>query len=139
MTPPRNDPSKERFAALVIGGASIAEAATALGVSPKTGNRWRHDPIVEAAFEQYRQELRANTSSRLAELGGLAMDRAKDLLLAPDTPPQVIARLLGLVLAESRQWIEAEEVLRRLDRLEALATADDEDEPLTKELARHEA
>lgn len=119
MTYPRPPADRERFAALLIAGHSLSEAAAAVGISQNTASRWRTSPEVETALDEHRREVRAHVSHRLAAFVQTALERSESLLADPDTPPQVIARLLGLALAESRLWVDVEEVLRRVERLEA--------------------
>lgn len=124
MTHPRTPPEREQFAALLIAGHTMAAAAAAVGISRSTATRWRMAPDVEHALDEHRREVRANVSHRLAAFTAAALERAERLLNDPDTPPAVIARLAAMALAESRQWADVEEVLRRLERLEHHSTAD---------------
>lgn len=119
MTHPRQESEREHFAALLVAGRSLTEAAAKVGISRNTATRWRASPDVEAAIDEHRREVRANVSHRLAAFVGMALERAESLLADPDTPPTVVARLLAVALAESRLWVDTEEVLRRLDALEA--------------------
>ena len=132
MPYPRPPADRERFAALLIAGHSLSDAAAAVGISQNTASRWRTSPEVETALEEHRREVRASVSHRLAAFVDTALERAESLLADPTTPPQVVARLLAVALAESRLWVDTEEVLRRLDRLEHHTTAD----PLAEELER---
>jgi hypothetical protein len=133
-----NDPRLERLAALLIAGASISTAADELGVSVRTARRWRHDPQVAEALAEFRQASRTAVIDRLGVFVDNALSRAEALLQDPHTPPGVIARLLGLALAESRLWADHSEILERLERLELVAMTPDGIEPLELELGRHE-
>lgn len=135
MGHPRNSADRERFAALLIAGTPLTDAAREVGISRNTAQRWRHDPQVVEALEQYARDLRASVTQRLSGFLTMSLDRAEELLRDPDTPPQVLARLLGLALSESRLWIDTAEILDRLDRLELSHT--DTADPLTEELAHY--
>ncbi len=130
----RNDPARERFAALVIAGTPLAEAADELGISVRTAQRWRHDPQVAEALAEYRRATRSAVTDRLAAFVDTALSRAEELLSNPDTPPGVIARLLGLALSEARLWAEHGDILERLERLEVQHL---EADPLAEAVARY--
>jgi acyl carrier protein phosphodiesterase len=118
MSHPRTDADKERFAALLVSGATLTDAAAHLGIARATASRWRLDPVVLDAFMAHRCEVRSSISYRLGTLTTAALDRAEQLLANTETPPSVIVRLLALLLAESRLYIETTELSERLDRME---------------------
>jgi hypothetical protein len=118
MSHPRTDTDKERLAALLISGATLTAAAAEVGVSRITASRWRSDPVVLESISAHRSEVRSSISHRLGDLTTAALDRAERILADPETAPSVIARLLALLLAESRLYIETTELAERLDRME---------------------
>jgi hypothetical protein len=118
MTHPRTDSDREHFAALIIAGRSLTDAAAQVGISRTTATRWRASPEVADVIEAHRREVRLNVSDRLTSFVDVALDRAGALLNDPDTPPTVVARLVAVALAECRQWADNDDMLRRLNRLE---------------------
>ena len=117
----RTDTERERFAAMLVAGVPVTEAAETIGISRATAQRWKHDPDIVEALAEYRSELRSSSSVRLTSLASVALVRAEQLLTDPETPPAIVVRLIALLLAESRTFVETIELVERLDRLEHLA------------------
>lgn len=115
------DMRRERFAALVAEGALIRDAAAEVGITPNTASRWMSSPDIIAILDAQRDQLRAVTSDRLVRFASSALTRAEELIEDPDTPPGVIARLVAFAFAESRQWVEVDELLRRIEAIEGRA------------------
>lgn len=74
--------------------------------------------MVIEAISSHRTEVRTAIGNRLQTLTMKALDRAGNLLADPETPPSVIVRLMGLLLAEHRLYVETTELAERLDRME---------------------
>jgi hypothetical protein len=129
MSHPRTDSDKERFAALLIQGETLTAAASAVGISRVTASRWRSDSVVREAITDHRAGVRAHTMHHLGDLTSAALDRVRVILADPDTPSSVIARLLALLLSESRLHNEAIEISERLDLIEARLTPAPEELP----------
>jgi hypothetical protein len=135
MTHPRPETDREKFAALLISGANIGDAAAALGISRTTATRWRDSVEVADAIEAHRRDVRASISTRLTTVAATALERAESLLDDPETPPTVVVRLLATVLAEARLRADVDEVLRRLEVLEARHSAGNAEESKRELLA----
>lgn len=120
-----SDIRRDEFAALIASGASLSEAAERVGITANTATRWARHPDVIAQLEKYRNEVRASTGERLTAFTTRALDRAEHLLEDVNCPPAVIARLLSIGLTETRAWLETEEIMQRIEALEASRTGPD--------------
>lgn len=113
---------EERFVAAIVTGQSIADGATAAGVSYRTGKRWRHrDQIVRA--------IRARTNETLGQaravLAAGARSAAESLVaMATGTRKASTASVMAAraVLEGATRLIELDELSARLDALEVQTT-----------------
>ena len=112
------DLRREKFAGLVAEGMAIGAAASEVGISPNTASRWMNDPDVVAYLADQSERLRAVTADRLVRFASQALTRAEYLLEDPKTPPGVVARLVAFAFAESRAWVEIDELIRRIEAVE---------------------
>ena len=111
--------NRDQFTLAYASGHSIGDAASAAGVSRRTGYRWIKDPTVRAQINETRGEIRRETVDLLAGLTASAIECLRRVLSDTELTPSVQVRAAALVLSESRNWFEIEELRQRIEALES--------------------
>ena len=111
--------SRDRFIIEYASGRSAGEAALAVGASRRTGYRWIKDPDVRLQIDDTRREIRRQTVDLLAALNASAIACLNRVLTDPEVAASVQVRAAALVLSESRNWIEVEDLRQRIELLES--------------------
>lgn len=97
---------------------TIKQAAHKAGISEPTARRW----LKEASFQTaYREASRATFDQAIVSLQQLAVSAVVTLArnLKPEVPPAVQVRAATAILEHARE-AEMQEILERLERLEAM-------------------
>ncbi len=108
-----------RFSDELASGTSLADAASAVGISPRSARRWRKKPEIAEAV---RARLSENVSMARAILSAGASKAAIGLVdMASGTAPAESARVSAArgVLESTMKLTELEDVIERLAALEA--------------------
>jgi len=92
------DSQRDRALELLLGGASIPDAAAELGVDRTTVWRWTQGEDFAGELRARRLERRETLAGDLAELGTEALAVLRDLLRDADTPPAVRFKVAAAVL-----------------------------------------
>ena len=110
----------------LVGGGSIAKAATEAGVARETVSRWvHHDPVFLAQLQNVRAELAIQTRCALEALGmqavGVLANAVQDQFVKPWRLKAACAvlKMVGADRAETMPSTTAEEVHVRLQEREA--------------------
>jgi predicted ArsR family transcriptional regulator len=101
----------------LAGGASIKQAAEAVGISERTARRRMKDDVFVARLEELRQRCFERALDRLGQLGTAAVDTLESLLDAAVSPTVRLgaARAVLEYGLRLRDEIELEERLRALE------------------------
>lgn len=103
----------------LLDAASVAEAARACGLSDRTLWRYLRDPAFADALKRRRAEAVQENTTGLVVLARRGREALFELLDDEETPPAILARI-GLAAQDlAREAVELEDVLERLDALEA--------------------
>jgi hypothetical protein len=105
------------FAAALAGGGDVAEAARAVGWSPRTGFRRLSDAAARARVAELRCQAVAKALGRLTDAMSAAADRLRCLLNSDDERVQLAAS--RAVLEFGQKITETVELEQRLAALEA--------------------
>jgi len=108
---------KEEAIAALLTQRNIEEAAKATGISPNTLLKWMKEPgeARRTAFSQSIARLQQGTSAAATTL--------IKLLLDPNTPASVRARVADSIFAHASKAIEIEDIEVRVSELERAAEA----------------
>ena len=79
-------------------GASLAEAATAVGVALRTVSRWRGDPAFRAAVRLSAEAVTADARRALAALASEAVEALGRVLRSDDSPSSAVVSAVREVL-----------------------------------------
>ena len=102
---------------LLMWGKSVSETARQTGVTRITIHRWlKNDPVFRAAYNEWHEEMRESSRSRLETMAEKAMD-ALDNALHSNDARAAIAVLKGLGLLRERKPgpTDAEEVKKEAE------------------------
>jgi Spy/CpxP family protein refolding chaperone len=111
-------PLELQFIDLVVGGAAMDEAATALGKSPRTLRRWKRQPKIAEAIRERATELMALARATLASAANRAA-RELDKLASSAKPDAARIAACRAVLENATKFGELEALEARLAELEA--------------------
>ncbi len=110
---------KRAFVAALAGGLSQADAARAVGVTPRTANRYMHDPGVRLALAQIQDAALGDVCRRMAadarEMLGVLTAVAKDAAMPPTVRVRAAASWLEMLFRAKELW----ELNQRVSDLEA--------------------
>jgi len=111
--------NQERALDALLQAATVADAARLCGLSDRTLWRYLRDPAFAEALRQRRAEATQETTTGLVVLARRGREALFELLQDPDTPPAILARV-GIAAQDlARQAVELEDLLARIDALEA--------------------
>ena|ERR1017187_4674527 len=99
------------------------DAARAAGVSVATLLRWQKLPEFQKPFRNSKRAVHAQAMARIQQATGPAVSTVLRVMADPNTPPAIRMRA-GLIIIElSLKSIDQEDILARLEELEATAEA----------------
>jgi len=97
------------------------EAAKAIGIGTKTLLRWQKEPEFEAAYRSARTASVRQSIARIQQSSSAAVSTLHKLMLDPNTPASVKARVSETILTLSLKGVETEDILARVEQLERAA------------------
>jgi hypothetical protein len=97
---------------------TLEEAARAVGISPNALLRWQQDPEFDAAFRRARLAAYGQTTGRLHQASGAAVNAVLKIMIDASAPASVRLRAADIVLAHTSKSVEIESIEVRLAELE---------------------
>ena len=114
---------KEEAVAAMLTQRNIEEAARATGVSTATLMRWQKLPEFQAAYREARRAAFGQAVARLQQGAAAAAATLLKLMLDPNTPASVKARVADSVFNHAAKAIEIEDIEARVSELERATEA----------------
>ena len=110
--------NNEQILAALVATGSVRAAAKAVGVSETTIRARLNDPDFRAEYEKAKSEILTEACDALAARLTLAVDVLCDVLDSDATPATVKVSAADSILRQGLRYVEAANILRRLDALE---------------------
>jgi len=111
----------EAAIAAILTHKNLEEAAGAAGVSVATLLRWQKLPEFQKEFRKAKRAVHAQAMARLQQATGPAVSTVLRVMSDPQTPPATKMRAGQIVIELSLKFIDQEEILARIEQLEAAA------------------
>ena len=100
---------------------NLEEAAGNAGVSVATLLRWQKLPEFQKEFRKAKRAVHAQAMARLQQATGPAVSTVLRVMSDPQTPSATKMRAGQIVIELSLKFIDQEDILARLEELEAAA------------------
>jgi hypothetical protein len=114
---------KEEAIAALLTQRNIEEAAKVAGIGANTLLRWLKVPEFQAAYRAARREAFGQSIARLQQGTSAAATTLLKLLIEPNTPASVRARVADSIFNHAAKAIEIEDIEARVTELERQAEA----------------
>jgi hypothetical protein len=114
---------KEEAIAALLTQRNIEEAAKATGIAPNTLLKWMQEPEFQIAYREARRAAFSQSIARLQQGTSAAATTLIKLLLDPNTPASVRARVADSIFNHAAKAIEIEDIEARVAELERAAEA----------------
>ena len=112
---------REAAIAAMLTHKNLEEAAAAAGISVATLLRWQKLPEFQNAFRKARRAVHAQAMARIQQATGPAVSTVLRVMSDPQTPPATRMRAGQIVIELSLKFVDQEDILSRLEELEAAA------------------
>src|ERR1035437_408472 len=109
---------KEEAIAALLTQRNIEEAARATGVAPNTLLKWMKLPEFQTAYREARRAALSQAIARLQQGTSAAATTLLKLLIEPNTPASVRARVADSIFNHAAKAIEIEDIEARVAALE---------------------
>jgi hypothetical protein len=114
---------KEEAIAALLTQRNIEEAAKVAGIGANTLLRWLKVPEFQTAYRAARREAFGQSIARLQQGTSAAATTLLKLLIEPNTPASVRARVADSIFNHAAKAIEIEDIEARVTELERQAEA----------------
>ena len=114
---------QEEAIAALLTQRNIDEAAKAVGIATNTLLKWMKLPEFQKAYREARRAAFSQSIARLQQGTSAAATTLIKLLLDPNTPASVRARVADSIFAHASKAIEIEDIEARVAELERAAEA----------------
>ena len=111
----------EAAIAAMLTHKNLEEAAAAAGISVATLLRWQKLPEFQKAFRKARRAVHTQAMARIQQATGPAVSTVLRVMSDPQTPPATRMRAGQIVIELSLKFVDQEDILARLEELEAAA------------------
>jgi transposase-like protein len=118
------DRKKEEAIAALLTQRNIDEAAKAVGIASNTLLKWMKLPEFQKAYREARRAAFSQSIARLQQGTSAAATTLIKLLLDPNTPASVRARVADSIFNHAAKAIEIEDIEARVSALEASVGVD---------------
>lgn len=108
---------EERYIAALLTNATIKDAAAACGVSERTMHNRLNDPAFRARYDTARLEALRQSSAYLQVIVGEAIQKMYEIMLDPDTAPQIQLNAATAIVRAQQTMTEQTDVLTQLAEL----------------------
>ena len=112
---------QEDAIAALLTQRNVEEAARAAGIGTRTLLRWLQVPDFQKAYREARRAAFSQSIARLQQGTSAAATTLIKLLLDPNTPASVRARVADSIFAHASKAIEIEDIEARVSDLERAA------------------
>jgi hypothetical protein len=112
---------QEEAIAALLTQRNIDEAAKAVGIAPNTLLKWMKLPEFQTAYREARRAAFSQSIARLQQGTSAAATTLIKLLLDPNTPASVRARVADSIFNHAAKAIEIEDIEARVCELERAA------------------
>ncbi|MBN8597225.1 MAG: helix-turn-helix domain-containing protein [Planctomycetes bacterium] len=120
-------PNQEKTVLALLSEPSVAKAAEIVGVSPRTVYRWLEEPEFSRQFRRLRRESFAQAIGFAQRYAPMAIGTLAKLMSDPSTPHASRVSAAAVLLKFSRDSIELDELVGRMQALEVAAGIIDSD------------
>jgi hypothetical protein len=114
---------QEEAIAALLTQRNIDEAAKAVGIATNTLLKWMKLPEFQKAYREARRAAFSQSIARLQQGTSAAATTLIKLLLDPNTPASVRARVADSIFSHASKAIEIEDIEARVSELERAAEA----------------
>jgi transposase-like protein len=114
---------QEEAIAALLTQRNIDEAAKAVGIASNTLLKWMKEPEFQKAYREARRAAFSQSIARLQQGTSAAATTLIKLLLDPNTPASVRARVADSIFAHASKAIEIEDIEARVSELERATEA----------------
>jgi transposase-like protein len=111
----------EDAVAALLTQRNVEEAARSVGISAATLVRWLKEPEFQKAYREARRAAFSQSIARLQQGTSAAATTLIKLLLDPNTPASVRARVADSIFSHASKAIEIEDIDARVTELERAA------------------
>lgn len=111
--------ARDRFVIEYARGQTVTDAADAASIGRRTAYRLLDDDDVRADIERTRDDIRRRTVDILADASADAARVLLDIATDPERSDTARVSAARAILAESRTYVEVEELRRRVEAIEA--------------------
>jgi hypothetical protein len=115
----------EEAVAALLTQRNQEEAARAVGIGTATLLRWQKLPEFQTAYREVRRAAFGQSIARLQQGTAAAATTLIKLLIDPNTPASVRARVADSIFNHAAKAIEIEDIEARVSALEAATTTGD--------------
>ena len=115
---------QEEAIAALLTQRNIDEAAKAVGIAPNTLLKWMKLPEFQTAYREARRAAFSQSIARLQQGTSAAATTLIKLLLDPNTPASVRARVADSIFNHAAKAIEIEDIEARVSALETSVGVD---------------
>jgi len=98
---------------------NVEEAASTAGVPPRTLHRWMKERVFDAGLREAKRAAFGQGTARLHQMCSAAASTLGKVMVEPKTPPATKVRAADSILNHTAKAIEIEDILARLEELEA--------------------
>lgn len=106
--------------AALLASPSIGQAASAVGVGERTLFRWLQDSDFQAAYRAARADALTQATARLTQAAGEAIDTLREVMGDTEAPASARVSAARTVLELAVRAVELEDLVQRVEVLEAL-------------------
>ena len=114
---------QEEAIAALLTQRNVDEAAKAVGIATNTLLKWMKLPEFQKAYREARRAAFSQSIARLQQGTSAAATTLIKLLLDPNTPASVRARVADSIFSHASKAIEIEDIEARVSELERAAEA----------------
>lgn len=107
--------------AAILSTNTLKEAAKVCGMSVRALHKRRQNPDFLREYNKAKGELFEETTRRLINRSGNAVETVYNIMADCETPPQTRVNAAELILKNAVKYSEHGELLERLERLEQMA------------------
>jgi hypothetical protein len=111
----------EAAIAAILTHKNLEDAAGAAGVSVATLLRWQKLPEFQKEFRKAKRAVHAQAMARIQQATGPAVSTVLRVMSDPQTPPATRMRAGQIVIELSLKFVDQEDILARIEQLEAAA------------------
>jgi len=114
-------PKQEAAILALLTARNVEEAASTAGVPARTLHRWMNEPVFKAGLREAKLAAFGQGIARLHQMCSAAVSTLGKVMVDPKTPPATKVRAADSILNHTAKAIETEDILARLEELEAAA------------------